>query len=930
MATTFLPPFLPSPGHAYVNELRSRMQALAKTGTIFEPWSGRHVYDDAEINQFIESLRIPNPYNDPSKACIILHDLGELAHHSRVTKIFAGKNTFLVNGSGTGKTRLCYEGLCAKWGLYFTFHVDSGGLGSRDIELLVRDFQSNHHENPTSPENIPKMAHLLGSILLARLSVLLLFLESVNDSNSDLREEHKKWWLLVQLSPHSLTRDTIWDPFEMLASLINTEQDTYLAENIRDALRKIRKITGNEKLVIAIDEAQMGLELLTHAFRGKKKLLHILIEAFRELTGDQCTLVCAGIDLPQSEFVDTDGSDFVWTSDTGAFDDPNEQEKYVIKFLPPSLRDSPTGQFLVARIWRWLRGRHRFTAAFIGVLLTEGLKHPHTRLDDMLHSLLSIQPVDAVKYSCEEGTHRLWEQRLAGFNVLTILPKQHDLFLDILLRYLVTRDGAHTFRSDQTQFVYDGWARFVDGNLGQIVLDEPLALLKIARHLFPFPEATGFRLHHPATLIRSLRTNVPQTTEGLVHCIVLYLAEVFKPHRPLNKIFAFPSEPPPWADQSASLVRFHRLDTNEITHSTTAPYDFESFRPLAARTTSLDQTLLWMEHAGQEEPPFCLPIHSPNVDLFCALKLADGSLVWVALKAFATAESIDSDQLAMAFANLERNHISGDVDETTRSRIDLAVDSLPKFSSERFLRVVSSFPFEIEDLEEFLPEDTFDAATLSFAALETKKDQVLQTELFDAMIAGVLAGHTGKSRWESDDGALHTATHRIRHLVPEEAAIHQAVPTATWDGRMSSEEPLVVKPKRARNKRPTASRSAAKPRTTRKTMRRAKKLDDDDDDDGPVAESSKGKRKSTVVKKVTSSRPQSALPAAQKNKGKAVVRSDSPGDEPDGSRSLALKKRKRQSDIDMTEAAQPAESDKPPAGNTRSKTRAEAKRTRKG
>ncbi|KAF7299406.1 hypothetical protein MIND_00890400 [Mycena indigotica] len=911
----FLPPFIPSAGYDYLAKIRPRMQDLAMTGAIFEPWTAAGVYEETEINEFLASLNIPQPYHSPLNACMILYHLGELANSARVSGIFSGKNTFLVNGSGTGKTRICYEGLCSHWGFYFTFKMDSGELGSFDIEHLLRRFKSDVvSSREKTAENVEKITHIFGSILMARLTIFLLFLETVQELG--LNDDHKKQWLLLQLNPRNLSQYTI-DAFSELARMIqvgNTTNES-LRRDIRDALRKIQRVLGgNQKLVIVLDEAQQGLEFLSYIFRDKEKVLHIVIKSLQHLTNDQCTIICSGINLPQSEFVDTIGSDFIWTSDTGAFDDPAQQESYVRKLLPPTFRDSPSGQFLVARIWRWLRGRHRFTSAFMGVLLMEGLHYPHNRLNDMLHALLGIKPVDAALYSRAEGVHpQLWQHSLAGFNVNTISDETRGLFFDILLRYMVTRDGAYTFESGQTKFVYDGWARFVDDNLMQIVLDEPLALLKIARHLLPFPETDGLKSYHPATFIRSLRTNVPRTTEGLVHCIVLYLSEVFKPHRPLNKIFSFPSEPPSWTDQPASLVRFHRLDTNEITHSTTAPYDFESFRPLAARTTSLDQTLQWMEHAGQEEPPFCLPTHSPNVDLFCALKLADGSLVWVALKAFATAESIDSDdQLEMAFAKLEHNHIFGDVDETTRSRIDLAIDSLPKFSSDRFLRV-----------------DTFDAATLSFAALETKKDQVLQTELFDAMIAGVLAGHTGKSRWESDDGALHTATHRIRQLVPEEAAIHQAVPTATWDGRMSSEEPLVVKPKRVRNNRPTASKSAAKPRTTRKTVRRAKQLDDDDDD-GPVAESSKSKRKSTVAKKVPSSRPQSALPAAKKNEGKAGVRSDSPDDEPNGGRSLALKKRKRQSDIDATEVAQPAETDKPPAGNTRSKTRAEAKRTRKG
>ncbi|KAG6812952.1 hypothetical protein H0H92_015272, partial [Tricholoma furcatifolium] len=61
---------------------------------------------------------------------MLLYDLGSFKEdpmlNERVEKLFqTGKNTFLVNASATGKTRLLYEGLTRYWGIYATIHADA-------------------------------------------------------------------------------------------------------------------------------------------------------------------------------------------------------------------------------------------------------------------------------------------------------------------------------------------------------------------------------------------------------------------------------------------------------------------------------------------------------------------------------------------------------------------------------------------------------------------------------------------------------------------------------------------------------------------------------------------------------------------------------------------------------------------------------------
>ncbi|KAJ3924564.1 MAG: hypothetical protein NXY57DRAFT_857270, partial [Lentinula lateritia] len=72
--------------------------------------------------------------------------------------------------------------------------------------------------------------------------------------------------------------------------------------------------------------------------------------------------------------------DFRWCSDTGSFNDPEDHRRYVSQFMPVSFASSVTGQALIDRMWYWLRGRHRYTASFLAVLLHSNFTSPHTLL----------------------------------------------------------------------------------------------------------------------------------------------------------------------------------------------------------------------------------------------------------------------------------------------------------------------------------------------------------------------------------------------------------------------------------------------------------------------------------------------------------------------------------------------------------------------
>ncbi|GAW08750.1 hypothetical protein LENED_010833 [Lentinula edodes] len=102
------------------------------------------------------------------------------------------KNTFLVNSSGTGKTRLLYEGLCKHWGLFFTAAVDTFGLGSVDVQSVVnqrlpydRYFTAVLNDEDATSDSGPVLANIalayrrFSETLLARLLVFKLYIEIV-------------------------------------------------------------------------------------------------------------------------------------------------------------------------------------------------------------------------------------------------------------------------------------------------------------------------------------------------------------------------------------------------------------------------------------------------------------------------------------------------------------------------------------------------------------------------------------------------------------------------------------------------------------------------------------------------------------------------------------------------------------------------------
>ncbi|KAF7299278.1 hypothetical protein MIND_00876700 [Mycena indigotica] len=781
MDSVSFPPLVSVPVLEDLHELRDYIEWASSSDEIFKPWMPKSwdfspTYSDADVTRHFESLDLRKTPNTDN-LCIILYNLGKFkqhtALHERLGRLFSPCDKFFVNSSGTGKTRLCFEGLCSNWGFYFTFAVGRTRLGSHDWQLAIqkhcafgKGFNNTQLDDRQRQEQNSTLAlRCFGPILLARLLVFQIFLEMA--SAGTLTEEHKARWLQIQLAPHAFTYGGM-DTFGSLSDLLVTNDAPYLQSNIDDALRKIRKVIGpDEPLFIVLDEAQIASSTLRDSFGDGKPLLWEIIRGWKVLTRDTCKFICVGTDFPPPILLES----FELTSETGCFDDPDTHETYITQFLPPKFRDSASGRFLVARLWRWCRGRYRLTDEFLSMLLSEGLQYPHSCLSHFIHNSTRLAPLDALKRHFEEDLPRnfVWVSSIIKVTDFSKLSPDHkDLLLNILYRYMSTHEGLRLNTGEYTELVTkERHARFTDNECLQVALDEPLFLVRAARQLFPFPikAYSRDRPHHfPSTFITSLRLNLPPTRQSLAYCLAFYITQVFGEARPLLDIVDFPHVVPPWARQTARLVRLYLDEQGELQHQLVLPDAYESLTPLATATATLNETTKWINH--EYGTTFCIP-SSPNIDLLYALQLSDKSFIWIAVRLFATDEPVMPDTLRHAISLLDIDSIFAETpaDMVTSRRASDGLGSLPGVRQRPcVLRTISGFPIEV-DLQASVDKRSRDAVALSLTKLRLRETQVMQEDFFAAMVNGVIAGTKRKSRW--DDGSMHVERKRAKKLIRE-------------------------------------------------------------------------------------------------------------------------------------------------------------------
>ncbi|GAW04956.1 hypothetical protein LENED_006781 [Lentinula edodes] len=182
-------------------------------------WAPTREDTNPDMMDHVRKLGIPLG-NREEIPLVILHRLGSFQHDpilkKRLDTIFSpNHHTFLINTSGSGKTKLLFEGLCLHWGLYFTCAIDSSFLGAGDFVLAINDIESHrnwtgHLPFPSSPHyttslqhNIKTVFRLTSEALLARLLVFKMYLTAC--SKGALCHDHRQRWLESQIFPRTIT-----------------------------------------------------------------------------------------------------------------------------------------------------------------------------------------------------------------------------------------------------------------------------------------------------------------------------------------------------------------------------------------------------------------------------------------------------------------------------------------------------------------------------------------------------------------------------------------------------------------------------------------------------------------------------------------------------------------------------------------------------
>jgi len=304
----------------------------------------------------------------------------------------------VFNTSGSGKTRLLVEGLCQRWGIYFTpdpFPL----LGSTDFSLCLSDVKSYVERrisfSPTSPDSPNSGAKSLYlnraiaqttfyHILLARLLVLEAFLSAGADiPGADLRHR----WTYLQLVPSVLKHQFSGDiqyifewVYEIIARCQAGDESQYpiIAQcrasgesqvlSLLATIRQDSRVPSNSPFFVILDEAQLCSHLYEGAFYSEKETGHggvrsVLREisiAWERFGQSSFAMIYSGTGFSLTRMLQSSARSIFSSKDshiftnTGAFVSQEQQSAYIMGHVT---LESDKKEEVLRRAWRWLRGR---------------------------------------------------------------------------------------------------------------------------------------------------------------------------------------------------------------------------------------------------------------------------------------------------------------------------------------------------------------------------------------------------------------------------------------------------------------------------------------------------------------------------------------------------------------------------------------------
>ncbi|KAF8584064.1 hypothetical protein K439DRAFT_1660894 [Ramaria rubella] len=643
------PPTISNKINTFRKALKAQLKNFIVEGERAIPrWNTK---DKGTFDDHVRALRIPMLKGQPS---LLLHDLGELAANDEenVSLLFAtsGSEKIFCNVSGSGKTRMLLQGLYRTWGFYFVCQVDFNGIGSRDIATAISRLSKTQGWTEPLPER--RSAALLASndndliaqaqfksVLLARLIILNLFL-TICEEHQGITDEAKGLWTILQVDPTNFghSYDIFNDLFQLLEGITNSDLHERFSNELRAANDRLRS-----RLVCVVDEAQAAARSHEEAFissfeTSSPQSRPVLKSLSKFMHSCDFQVILTGTDIS----IDQIGTAIVSTSlknpefqffhETGSLDDVKNHAAYMERYLPASLLQGEAGKQLRRRSWHWLRGRYRFTAVFVMLLLEDGGRSPHTILDYLVHHITGYWPNDGMdEWRKQEPAKTPVIHVKIIYNVEQL--QQHAYLLKdasrIVFRYMIGRNVPASNEYPKT-WVELGFARFLDNIVS---INENLAILSLARWL---EEQRGF------TLKDFLNDAVNDSTRPQIRgyrfedVITFHLYSAFQDFVELKKAFNFICPVPEWASQRARLITFTRGEDREYqwagVNSRRLGKPQLSTAPMAVGSSTADHEAVvsWLE--DQKYIPIFLPTDLMGPDHVLLMELEDGRHVWLVIQ----------------------------------------------------------------------------------------------------------------------------------------------------------------------------------------------------------------------------------------------------------------------------------------------------------
>ncbi|KAL0057442.1 hypothetical protein AAF712_015917 [Marasmius tenuissimus] len=603
--------------------------------------------DHPDITKHIEDLRLLRaPASEPAMGLFRLGTFSEdKALEERVEDIFCGKNTFLVNASGTGKTRLLYEGLCVNWGIYFTSTVDSTGLGLGDIQGIIGrggalDYDK-HFVSILDPISVSssefveslrrnlQLAHQHLSIaLLSRLVVFKTFLETAAIQGNP--PESRQLWLRWQLGILSKVPKVAQDLRKSFAESAGNTVDDALVD-VLDGIRSLSPSNG-DKFFVVLDEANYASQCLDFSFcdeTGSESSYYpalkvILRTWIKHLAHHPFTFVVAGTEIPRRYFTEADEwGDWVWSSNTGGFDERDTLQAYASSLLPPQYISTSGGKQFLQRLWLWTRGRHRFTASLMSVLIERSFVEPHSQFDGYIGALTGGYTPEAAEDEDELSWVEPMPFQPLDFDALEFHKVLASCIHETLIAYLLDFDEQIIFSEAEVLLVSRALGRFVDNRCSRIIVDEPFVVAGAALW-FSRQKHSMLDFEHFSKTILHPDISATHTASYAIVC----LTALFHDSCSLKNLFSIRS-PASSEDVDVDIVTSKTLRKRRKAE---VEWHFAKDFSLRIATWSrtIDSTLSWIR---RRPTPFCIHLfeREPAI-VFFVLKTSGGRRFWVFLR----------------------------------------------------------------------------------------------------------------------------------------------------------------------------------------------------------------------------------------------------------------------------------------------------------